>query len=57
VKMRRPFGMRRRVGALGPVTGDVDRLCEEILLSSGLVDEAYERYGLQSSGDLVIKSG
>jgi NAD(P)-dependent dehydrogenase (short-subunit alcohol dehydrogenase family) len=36
---------------------DVDRLCEEILLSSGLVDEAYERYGLQSSGDLVIKSG
>jgi hypothetical protein len=49
--------MRRRVGALGPVTGDVDRLCEEILLSSGLVDEAYERYGLQSSGDLVIKSG
>ena len=24
---------------------DIDTLCEEILLSSGLVDEAYERYG------------
>jgi hypothetical protein len=33
----------------GPWTpdGDVDRLCEEILLSSGLVDEAYGRYGLR----------
>jgi hypothetical protein len=32
----------------GPWTGDgeVDTTCEEILLSSGLVDEAYERYGL-----------
>jgi hypothetical protein len=26
---------------------DVDALCEEILLSSGLVDEAYQRYGLR----------
>jgi hypothetical protein len=26
--------------------GDVDALCEEILLSSGRVDDAYERYGL-----------
>jgi hypothetical protein len=25
--------------------GSVDRVCEEILLSSGLADEAYERYG------------
>lgn len=25
--------------------GSVDRVCEEILLSSGFVDEAYERYG------------
>lgn len=25
---------------------DVNRLCEEILLSSGLVEEAYQRYGL-----------
>lgn len=33
----------------GPWTpdGDVDSLCEEILLSSGLVDEAYERYGVR----------
>ncbi len=28
--------------------GDVDTLCEEILLSSGLVDEAYERYGVRA---------
>ncbi len=27
----------------------IDRLCEEILLSSGLVDEAYERYGLRAN--------
>ena len=35
----------------GPWTpdGDVDRLCEEILLSSGLVDEAYGRYGLRAN--------
>ncbi len=32
----------------GPWTSDtsVNRLCEQILLSSGLVDEAYRRYGL-----------
>lgn len=32
----------------GPSTsdGEVDAACEEILLSSGLADEAYERYGL-----------
>jgi hypothetical protein len=31
---------------------DIDSLCEQILLSSGLVDEAYQRYGLraQTSG-------
>lgn len=28
---------------------DVDALCEEILLSSGLVDEAYRRYGLSAN--------
>ena len=28
---------------------DIDQLCEEILLSAGLVDEAYERYGLRAS--------
>jgi hypothetical protein len=35
----------------GPWTSDldVDGLCEEILLSSGLVDEAYRRYGLTAS--------
>ncbi|MHB8594318.1 MAG: hypothetical protein ACYDB3_08310, partial [Acidimicrobiales bacterium] len=33
----------------GPWTSDreVDEICEEILLSSGLVDEAYRRYGLR----------
>lgn len=35
----------------GPWThdGEVDALCEEILLSSGLVEEAYERYGVHST--------
>jgi hypothetical protein len=28
---------------------DIDRLCEELLLSSGLVDEAYKRYGLRAN--------
>jgi hypothetical protein len=28
--------------------GDIDALCEQILLSSGLVDEAYKRYGLRA---------
>lgn len=28
---------------------DVDQLCEDTLLSSGLIDEAYERYGLRAS--------
>ncbi len=28
---------------------DIDSLCEEILLSSGLVDEAYRRYGLHAN--------
>ncbi len=28
---------------------DIDELCEEILLSSGLADEAYERYGLTAN--------
>ncbi len=28
---------------------DIDRVCEEVLLSSGLVDEAYRRYGLTAS--------
>jgi len=29
--------------------GDVDAICEEILLSSGLIDEAYRRYGLRAN--------
>lgn len=35
----------------GPWTPDreVDAICEEILLSSGLVDEAYSRYGLRAN--------
>ncbi|CAN5458727.1 hypothetical protein BH20ACI3_BH20ACI3_41480 [soil metagenome] len=28
---------------------DIDGLSEDILLSSGLVDEAYERYGLRAN--------
>ena len=28
---------------------DIDRLCEEVLLSSGLRDEAYHRYGLRAN--------
>ena len=28
---------------------DIDRMCEEILLSSGRVEEAYERYGLRAN--------
>ncbi len=28
---------------------DIDRLCEEILLSSGVVDDAYARYGLTAN--------
>lgn len=37
----------------GPWTsdGDVDALCEEMLLSSGLVDDAYTRYALRASGE------
>ncbi|HVA91384.1 MAG TPA: hypothetical protein VNL71_16240, partial [Chloroflexota bacterium] len=35
----------------GPWTpdGEVDAVCEEMLLSSGLVDEAYTRYGLRAN--------
>ncbi len=28
---------------------DIDRLCEEVLLSSGMVQEAYQRYGLRAN--------
>jgi len=45
---KRAEAMRLAESSRGPWThdGDVDRICEGILLSSGLVDEAYERYGL-----------
>ena len=35
----------------GPWTNDaeVDAMCEEILLSSGMVEEAYQRYGLRAN--------
>ena len=36
-------------GPWTPEGDDVDALCEEILLSSGLVDEAYERYALRAN--------
>jgi hypothetical protein len=29
--------------------GEVDSICEEILLSSGMMDEAYARYGVQAN--------
>jgi hypothetical protein len=40
--------MRYAESCRGPWTNDndVNRLCEETLMSSGLVDEAYQRYGL-----------
>lgn len=48
---RKSEAVRFAESCRGPWTldGEVDALCEEILLSSGLVDEAYERYGLRAS--------
>lgn len=45
---RKAEAIRLAEASRGPGTNDadVDRLCEEILLSSGLVEEAYTRYGL-----------
>jgi hypothetical protein len=45
---RKSEALRYAESCRGPWTNDNDvhRLCEEILLSSGLVDEAYRRYGL-----------
>jgi len=47
---RKAEAIRYAEACRGPWTpdGDVDILCEEILLSSGLVEEAYERYGLRA---------
>jgi hypothetical protein len=46
--VRKSEAMRYAESCRGPWTNDkdVDRLCEEILRSSGLDDEAYRRYGL-----------
>lgn len=43
--------IRMAESSRGPWTSDadVDALCEEMLLSSGLVDEAYTRYGLRAN--------
>ena len=43
--------MRCAEGSRGPWASDldIDRLCEEMLLSSGLADEAYERYGRRAN--------
>jgi hypothetical protein len=48
---RKAEAIRYAESCRGPWTpdGDVDALCEEILLSSGLIEEAYARYGLRAS--------
>ena len=48
---RKAEAIRYAESCRGPWTddGEVDLACEEILLSSGLVDEAYERYGLRAN--------
>ena len=45
---RKAEAIRYAESCRGPWThdGEVDRICEEILLSSGMFEEAYERYGL-----------
>jgi hypothetical protein len=47
---RKAEAIRLAEASRGPWTSDadVDGLCEEILLSSGLVEEAYMRYGLRA---------
>jgi hypothetical protein len=48
---RKAEAIRVAESSRGPWTSetDVDSLCEEMLLSSGLVDEAYARYGLRAN--------
>jgi len=48
---RKAEALRYAESCRGPWTpdSDVDAVCEEILLSSGLMDEAYERYGLRAN--------
>jgi hypothetical protein len=47
---RKPEAIAYAESCRGPWTpdGDVDALCEETLLSSGLVEEAYEHYGVRA---------
>lgn len=48
---RKAEAIRLAESSRGPWTSEVDvaRLCEEILLSSGLVDEAFARYGADAN--------
>lgn len=48
---RRADAIRLAEASRGPWASDwdIDRLCEEMLLSSGMVDEAYARYGLTAN--------
>jgi len=48
---RKAEAIRYAESCRGPWTpdGDVDLVCEEILLSAGMVEEAYERYGLTAN--------
>jgi hypothetical protein len=48
---RKAEALRYAEGCRSPWANDlaIDRLCEELLLSSGMVDEAYRRYGLRAN--------
>ena len=48
---RKREAIRYAESSRGPWTpdGEVDAICEEILLSSGSIEEAYEQYGLRAS--------
>lgn len=48
---KRAEALRYAEGCRSPWASDIaiDRLCEEILLSSGMIDEAYSRYGLRAN--------
>jgi len=48
---RKSEAIRYAESTRGPWTpdGEVDAICEDILLSSGSIDEAYEQYGLRAN--------
>ena len=48
---KRAEALRYAEGCRNPWASDIaiDRLCEEILLSSGMIEEAYSRYGLRAN--------